>query len=52
MERKYYDLSPSQDILMYAQAFTVHKQVNNISISQLTDTELDFDILKKAAQIT
>lgn len=50
MERKYYDLSPSQNILMYAQNFTIHKQVNNICTSLLTDTELDFDILKKAVQ--
>jgi hypothetical protein len=50
MEIKYYDLSSAQKILLLSQKYTIHKQVNNICTSILMDTELDFDILKKAIE--
>lgn len=50
MERKYYDLTSAQMILFFSQKYTIHKQVNNICTSVLTDMELDFDILKKAIE--
>lgn len=51
MENTYYDLSPSQMLLFMSQKYTLHKQVNNICTSVLTDVELDFDILKKAIEM-
>ena len=51
METKYYDLTYSQKILFYSQKYTVHKQVNNISMCILVEEELDLDILKKAIRL-
>lgn len=48
MERKYYDLTPAQGLLIISQKATVHKQVNNLPTLVLLDKELDFDILRKA----
>lgn len=48
MDRKYYDLTPSQLILMYSQKYNIYKQVNNISISILMDKELDLDVLERS----
>ncbi|GKU25880.1 condensation domain-containing protein [Clostridium folliculivorans] len=50
MEKKYYDLSAAQKILLLSQKYTLHKQVNNVCTSILMDTELDFEILRKAIQ--
>jgi hypothetical protein len=50
MERKYYDLSSAQKLLFFSQKYTIRKQVNNICTSAVLDTELDYDLLKKAIQ--
>lgn len=50
MERKYYDLSAAQKLLLFSQKYTIHKQINNICTSAVLDKELDFDILRKAIQ--
>jgi len=51
MERKYYDLSAAQGILFYSQKFTLHKQVNNICTSVLTDSDIDLNLLEQAIKI-
>lgn len=48
MEKKYYDLSAAQRILFFAQKYSIHKELNNISTSVLVDAELDLDTLKQA----
>jgi hypothetical protein len=44
----YYDLSISQQILLYSQTFSLQKQINNIFSLILLDKQLDFDILRRA----
>lgn len=48
MRRIYYDLNTSQKVLLYAQTYTVHKQLNNVCTSVLVDQELDSDLLSQA----
>ena len=47
METKYYDLTHSQKTLFFSQKYTLHKQINNISMCILLEDELNLDILKK-----
>ena len=49
-ERKYYDITPGQQLLLYSQTFTIHKQINNIFTSILLEKKLDFDVLKSAIE--
>ena len=44
----YYDLSVSQNILVYSQMFSLYKQLNNVFSLILLDRELDFEVLRKA----
>lgn len=48
-DRKLYPLAPGQKLTYYAEKFSVHKQLMNIPTSCLVETDLDLDILKKAA---
>lgn len=51
METKYYDLTHSQKTLFYSQKYTLHKQINNISMCILVEDELNLDNLKKAISL-
>lgn len=46
-----YELSPSQSLMHYLVAFSIHKQVTQIPCSITVDEPLDFDLLKKALTI-
>ena len=46
-----YDLTSGQQLLLYSQTFTVHKQINNIFTLMLLEKKLDFDVLKKAVEV-
>jgi len=50
MERKYYDLTSGQKLLVQSQKFSLHKSVNNICTSILMDKALDFRVLKEAIE--
>jgi hypothetical protein len=50
MERKYYDLTSGQKLLVQSQKFSLHKSVNNICTSILMDKALDFHVLKEAIE--
>jgi len=48
----YYDLSSAQNLLSLQQRYNLHRQCNNICTSIFFDKKLDFDVLKKAIEIT
>ncbi len=50
MNPTYYDLTSGQQLLLYSQTFTVHKQINNIFTLMLLEKKLDFDVLKGAVE--
>ena len=47
---EYYDLTAGQQLLLFSQTFTIHKQINNIFTSILLEKKLDFDVLKSAIE--
>lgn len=48
MDERCYDLTAAQRILFFAQKHSLHKELNNISVSVLVDAELDLDTLEQA----
>ena len=50
MSPTYYDLTSGQQLLLYSQTFTVHKQINNIFTLMLLEKKLDFEVLKAAIE--
>lgn len=46
-----YDLTPSQHLMHYLVAFSIHKQVTQLPTTVTVDEHLDFDLLKKALTI-
>lgn len=46
-----YDLSPSQSLMHYMVAFSIHKQVTQLPCTITVDEPLDFDLLKKALAV-
>lgn len=50
MNPTYYDLTSGQQLLLYSQSFTVHKQINNIFTLMLLEKKLDFEVLKAAVE--
>ena len=49
-DRTYYDLTPGQQLLLFSQTFTIHKQINNIFTLMLMEKTLDFEVLKSAVE--
>ena len=50
MNPTYYDLTSGQQLLLYSQTFTIHKQINNIFTLMLLEKKLDFEVLKAAIE--
>jgi len=50
MDPVYYDLTSGQQLLLFSQTFTIHKQINNIFTLMLLEKKLDFDVLKEAVE--
>jgi hypothetical protein len=50
MNPTYYDLTSGQQLLLYSQMFTIHKQINNIFTLMLLEKKLDFEVLKAAVE--
>ena len=50
MSPTYYDLTSGQQLLLYSQTFTIHKQINNIFTLMLLEKKLDFEVLKAAIE--
>ncbi len=48
MKPTYYELTSGQQLLLYSQTFTIHKQINNIFTLMLLEKKLDFEVLKAA----
>ena len=45
---KYYQLNPSQDIVLLQQKYSLFKQVMNITTSTTCDFDVDFEVMKQA----
>ena len=50
MNPTYYDLTSGQQLLLYSQTFTIHKQINNIFTLMLLEKKLDFEVLTAAIE--
>ena len=49
-DQTYYDLTSGQQLLLYSQTFTIHKQINNIFTLILLEKKIDFDVLRSAIE--
>ena len=48
MEKSYYNLTPAQNLLIFSQTFSLHRQINNISTMLLIEGSIDLEVLKNA----
>lgn len=51
LEKKYYEIIPSQDCMYLMHRFSLHKQMAQIPTSFTLKSELDFDVLQRAFNI-